>query len=155
MGKAKHKSGRPEREERGDSGEGGWVFGTGGAPGDSPFAALAQWASPEGETPDPEQGDTSTAAGSGETPPGWDLPAHRQTLYVSCERKQRAGRPTTVIEGFAGSEEALEALGKSLKQRCGVGGATKEGVVLIQGDHRNTVVDWLTAAGFKVKRKGG
>jgi translation initiation factor 1 len=152
MGKAKHKSGPSGRAEGGESGEGGWVFGTGGAPGDSPFAALAQWASADGGA----EGATEEApADSGDIPPGWDLPAHRQTLYVSCERKQRAGRPTTVIEGFAGSEDALEALGKSLKQRCGVGGATKEGVVLIQGDHRNAVVDWLTAAGFKVKRRGG
>lgn len=153
MGKAKQRpvpAGRGEADK--SSGEGGLVFGTGGAKGDSPFAALAQWASADAGS----EGEMEEApAGSGELPPGWDLPAPRQTLYVSCERKQRAGRPTTVVEGFAGTEEALEALGKSLKQRCGVGGATKEGVVLIQGDHRNAVVEWLTAAGFKVKRKGG
>jgi translation initiation factor 1 len=81
--------------------------------------------------------------------------ATKQTLYVSLNRKQRAGKPVTFIEGFQGSAMDLLLLGKQLKKECGVGGAVKEGCVLIQGDHRDRVVLSLEKQGFRVKRKGG
>jgi len=79
----------------------------------------------------------------------------KQTLYVSLNRKQRAGKPVTFIEGFQGPAMDLLLLGKQLKKECGVGGAVKEGCVLIQGDHRDRVVLSLEKQGFRVKRKGG
>tara|TARA_B110000285_G_C14885797_1_gene496104 strand:+ start:407 stop:772 length:366 start_codon:yes stop_codon:yes gene_type:complete len=83
------------------------------------------------------------------------LEATAQTLYVSLNRKQRAGKPVTLVEGFQGSAMDLLLLGKQLKMECGVGGAVKEGCVLIQGDHRDRVHLSLEKQGFRVKRKGG
>ena len=76
-------------------------------------------------------------------------------LYVSLDRKQRAGKPVTLVEEFNGPASQLLQLGKDLKVMCGVGGSVKEGCVLIQGDHRDKVVSRLEKDGYLVKRKGG
>lgn len=76
-----------------------------------------------------------------------------KTLYVSLDRKQRAGKPVTAVEGLP--EADLKEIGRELRAMCGVGGSDKEGRMLIQGDHRDRVVKALEEKGFKVKRKGG
>ena len=83
------------------------------------------------------------------------LSPNEQLLYVSLDKKNRSGKAVSLIEGFVGSKDDLKTLSKSLKQACGVGGNEKDGNILIQGDHRNKVVDLLEKAGYKVKRKGG
>ena len=83
------------------------------------------------------------------------LPKNQQKLYVSLDKKQRAGKEVTLIEGFIGSEDDLKDLGKTLKSKCGVGGTVKDGEVIIQGNFRDKVMDLLVKEGYQVKRKGG
>ena len=81
------------------------------------------------------------------------LAAAQQNLYVSIDRKQRAGKSVTLIEGFIGSTEDLEILGKELKNKCGTGGAVKDGCIMIQGELKEKIYDLLIAKKYKVKKK--
>jgi len=78
-----------------------------------------------------------------------------QNLYVSIDRKKRAGKEVTLVEGFVGETDDLKALAKMLKGKCGVGGSVKEGDILIQGKFKDKVFDLLKAEGYAVKKKGG
>ena len=80
------------------------------------------------------------------------LPPARQNLRVGIDRRNRGGKQVTLISGFVGREEDLVALAKTLKTRCGVGGAAKDGEILIQGDFRDRIVQLLTTLGYKAKR---
>jgi translation initiation factor 1 len=74
---------------------------------------------------------------------------------ILCKYEKRKGKPVTLLEGYNGSEADLKALAKQLKQRLGVGGSSKNGAILIQGDYRGEIMDYLRELGFKVKRVGG
>jgi translation initiation factor 1 len=77
-------------------------------------------------------------------------------VRVFFETKGRGGKGVTVVRGLGLAETELNALGKKLKAACGVGGTAKEGVVELQGDHRDRVIALLGAQGFKnVKKAGG
>lgn len=76
----------------------------------------------------------------------------RQRLTVRIDRRQRAGKQVTLIEGFVGTRSDLEALAKNLKTRCGVGGSAKDGEITIQGDLRDKVVALLQSMGYNAKR---
>ena len=80
------------------------------------------------------------------------LPPARQKLRVGIDRRARSGKQVTLVSGFVGTTEDLEALGRTLKTRCGVGGSAKEGEILIQGDHRDRIVALLTEMGYSAKR---
>lgn len=80
------------------------------------------------------------------------LPAARQKLRVGIDRRARSGKQVTLVSGFVGRREDLEALGRSLKTQCGVGGSVKNGEILVQGDHRDRIVDILTRMGYPAKR---
>ena len=76
-------------------------------------------------------------------------------VRVSRESKGRGGKTVTVIRGIALDAAALALLGKRLKTACGSGGTAKDGVLEIQGDHVERVMDFLKNEGLSVKRAGG
>lgn len=80
------------------------------------------------------------------------LAPEKQKLIVAIDKKGRAGKQVTVVNGFIGRDEDLEDLGKMLKSKCGTGGSVKDGTILVQGDHRDKITAILTDLGYKAKR---
>jgi|SRR5690606_27075925 len=83
------------------------------------------------------------------------LPPEKQVLRVLLDKKQRAGKAVTLVTGFIGTDEDLAVLGKNLKQKCGVGGSVKDGMILLQGDFRKRVLELLLLEGYRAKQSGG
>lgn len=81
------------------------------------------------------------------------LPAAEQKLKVRLDTKHRGGKTVTLIEGFAGTVEDLEDLGKKLKSYCGTGGSAKDAEIIVQGDQREKVMQWLLKNGYKQTKK--
>lgn len=82
-------------------------------------------------------------------------PVNQQKLKVLLDKKARKGKIVTIVEGFVGTENDLNDLAKKLKQKCGVGGSAKDGSIIIQGDFKNKIFDFLKAEGYGIKLVGG
>ncbi len=72
-----------------------------------------------------------------------------------CKYEKRKGKPTTIIEGYTGADSDFKLLAKEIKKMLSVGGSFKNEQIIIQGDYRDKIMDFLKEKGFKVKRVGG
>jgi len=79
------------------------------------------------------------------------LPPQQQKLHVRIERSGRGGKTVTVVDNFVGTPDDLNALGKTLKGKCGVGGTVKDGQIIIQGEFRERIVTLLKEMGYPVR----
>ncbi len=80
---------------------------------------------------------------------------NQQKLKIWLETKHRGGKTASVISGFIGIDEDLQTLSKSLKNTCGTGGTAKDGEIIIQGDHREKILQWLLKNGYTQSKKAG
>jgi len=76
-------------------------------------------------------------------------------IRVERSTKGRKGKGVTLITGLPLEDDSLKALSKELKQKCGTGGTVKNGIIEIQGDHRDVLIEHLNSLGYKAKKAGG
>ena len=80
------------------------------------------------------------------------LPA-QQKIKIRLDKKHRAGKAVTLVEGFIGTDADKDELGKKLKTFCGTGGSVKDGEIIVQGDNRDKILQWLQKSGFSSAKK--
>ena len=102
----------------------------------------------------------STSSGDLRKPPkpsasARSMPPNQQTAYLHRESKGRGGKVVTLVKNIQLSPDDLKALSKALKQACGTGGTIKDGIIEIQGDHREKIASVLVKMGYKAKVAGG
>lgn len=96
---------------------------------------------PSFKLPEDEGGDQET------------IPPSQQKLKIRLDTKHRAGKAVTLIDGFIGTTADMEELGKKLKSFCGTGGSVKDGEIIVQGDNRDKILQWLQKSGYKLAKK--
>ena len=83
------------------------------------------------------------------------LPPQQQDLRVMLDRKMKGGKKATLVTGFIGTSADLLDLTKQLKNLCAAGGSSTGGEILVQGDSRQKIMEFLQKKGYKVKLSGG
>lgn len=81
------------------------------------------------------------------------LPPAQQPLKIRLETKHRAGKLVTLVDGFTGADADAELLGKQLKNFCGTGGSVKDGAIIVQGDQRDKILQYLQRNGYTKARR--
>jgi translation initiation factor 1 len=81
------------------------------------------------------------------------LSANEQPLRIVLDKKHRGGKVVSIIKGFSMKETEIEAMAKKLKSFCGTGGSAKENEIIIQGDQRDRILQWLLKNGYSKSRK--
>ena len=81
------------------------------------------------------------------------LPPAKQPLRIKLDSKHRAGKAVTLITGFIGTHDDFEKLGKQLKNFCGTGGSVKDTEIIVQGDQRDKVLQWLLNNSYSATKK--
>ena len=103
-----------------------------------------------------EQGDLRKTPSPRPSPEGrGGIAPQQQTIYLHRESAGRGGKAVTLVKNLVLSAEEMKSLAKRLKQECGTGGTIKNGVIEIQGEHRERIAGLLTKLGYKVKIAGG
>lgn len=74
---------------------------------------------------------------------------------LKCKYEKRRGKPVTIIEGYRGADTDFKKMTRELKNLLGVGGSYKNDTIILQGDFRDKIMEWLKNHGFQVKRVGG
>lgn len=83
------------------------------------------------------------------------LSPEKQPLRLKLDIRHRAGKAVTLVDGFVGTEADLQELGKKLKNHCGTGGSAKDRQIIVQGDQREKLMQWLMKNGYKQTKKSG
>jgi len=81
------------------------------------------------------------------------LPRGEQLLTIIVDKKHRGGKTVSIIKGFSMKENEIEDISKQLKSFCGSGGSAKDNEIMIQGDHREKILQWLLKNGFTRSKK--
>ena len=103
------------------------------------------WSSEQGDLRNKESKPNTTTS----------LPPQQQTIYLHRDSKNRGGKGVTLLKGFVLTEADMGSLAKTLKQACGSGGTIKDGIIEIQGEHRDKIAKILRELGYKTKLAGG
>lgn len=81
------------------------------------------------------------------------IPVSEQLIKIKLDKKHRGGKVVSLVDGFSLSKDETDRIAKELKTLCGSGGSAKSDEIIIQGDHREKILQWFIQNGFKKSKK--